>query len=981
MRVFDLALAVSAFCLAATQPGVFGGEALADSETSVVLGNVRFEALSDSLVRMEYSPKASFVDSASVAVIGRAEWSGASLTAKEKDGWLTVSTGKMNVSYKLGTGAFSESNVRVTWSDASGERSWRPGDKDERNLGGVPGDIAHRLVPVTDPGPLSRNGCYLLDDSRTPVWNKATDWIEPRPEKESQDWYFFVYGNDYAAMLKALTRLAGPIPMVPRYVLGSWFGSRTNYNADEWKIITERYREENIPLDVLVLDSCSWTDVVWSGYNWDYEQMPDPKGFFKWMTDNGVRVTLNEHYAPLKKESDSHFETIRAQMDLPPETKEIPHDLANNRYVDLFANLLLKPALDMGMAFWWQDGCAPANMEGLDPMMWTREVEYRKIEEMTGRRSFVFCRLGSLGSHRSGLFFSGDLLPEWETLQVLVPFNVRAGNMLVAYPTNLTGAVFGVNVDPELYVRWMQFGSFSPILWCHGIWGLRLPWEYGELGMGVCADFIRLRQRLLPYTYTMGRIAHESGMPLVRGLYLEYPDQEQAYAFSDKQYMYGRDMLVAPITENAHGGDALKDVYLPEGDMWYDYFTGAIYSGGQVLNYECPLSRMPVFVRAGAIVPMAPQMKYSSEKPLDPLTLDVYACDGKSSFRLYEDDGESLDYREGKYAWTDIEFGAEGKAGDYALKIGPAAGEFNGKITSRRHEIRLHGLLKPDSVILNDRKLNGSDSAEWLGDWNWDASARVTTVRLRDPLPTSKQIILAFRNAGTFADTLLLQKTVAFRERVRNVKQEQKLKYALVLCGQEHAKPPRAILETEKVEMKLNGLVASPKGLSTNQPDFKAMTGQILDAIRDRPFESTRTIPEKNPSCINATLYLNNIQFEPQEINMMAANLLGVELPARLAWDRPEKHFGTAPSLHIYAKLNFDSELVGDGVSRLAVELPRDSRPGWGQMPPVADANGYTRLDVFTPNPSKPEGQTFRVKGALKWEGGEVQIHRDLCWR
>ena len=175
----------------------------ADNSASVVNGNVRFQVLSPSLVRMEYSPKSNFVDEASVAVVGRSDFSGVAPKTSEKDGWLTLSTEKMAVSYKLGSGPFSKDNLRIAWSDKSGEHAWKPGDQDAKNLGGVPGTMDGRsMVAVTEPGPLSRNGYYWLDDSRTALFDKATDWVKPRPEKDSLDWYFFVYGNDFAGAVE-----------------------------------------------------------------------------------------------------------------------------------------------------------------------------------------------------------------------------------------------------------------------------------------------------------------------------------------------------------------------------------------------------------------------------------------------------------------------------------------------------------------------------------------------------------------------------------------------------------------------------------------------------------------------------------------------------------------------------------------------------------------------------------------------------------
>ena len=315
--------------------------------------NTRFQVLTHTLVRMEYSPTGLFTDEPSVAVIGRDNWGGATVKSLENNGWLTIATGKMTVNYKLDSGRFSDSNLSVTWTDKTGEHTWKPGDKDDRNLGGIPASLDGRSSKtVTEPGPLTRNGYYLLDDSHSALFDKTTDWIKPRREKDSQDWYFFTYGNDYAGALAAISKLTGPVPMLPRYVFGAWFGSRAAYSANTWKMIVKQFRDEQLPLDIIVLDSYSTTKIIWSGYEWDREQMPDPKGFFEWMKDMGVKVTVNEHYAPLTRESDNDFDTILKAMDLPDDTSEIPHEISSKKYVDLFMKVLHKPALDMGMAFW-----------------------------------------------------------------------------------------------------------------------------------------------------------------------------------------------------------------------------------------------------------------------------------------------------------------------------------------------------------------------------------------------------------------------------------------------------------------------------------------------------------------------------------------------------------------------------------------------------------------------------------------------------
>jgi alpha-glucosidase (family GH31 glycosyl hydrolase) len=805
----------------------------ANASASIVRGNARFQVLSPTLVRMEYSPTAHFIDEPSVAASDRSDMSDSSDQSdiREKDGWLTINTGKMTLSYKLNSGPFTAENLKIKWDD----RAWKPGDKDDKNLGGIPASLDNRsTVAVTDPGPLSRNGWFFLDDSHTALFDK--DWVKPRPEKDAQDWYFFVYRQDYPHLLSELARLLGPIPMVPRYVFGSWFGSRAGYSDVEWKMIVDQFREEGLPLDLLVLDSDSTTKITWSGYDWDPDQMPDPKGFFQWMKRQGVRVTVNEHYGALTPVNDSHFEEIRQAMGLPADTKEIPHDLANQKYAGLFMDLLHKPALDMGMAFWWQDGAAPANMEGLDPYLWTRHIEYEGSQRITGRRAYAFCRLGpAWGSHRYGGYFTGDLHGVWESLPVLIPATVRSGNMLVPYVNNLCGGVFVVDLPTELYQRWVQFGAFSPIIWFHGLWGQRLPWEYGEEGIETYRKFVGLRYELIPYTYTYSRIAHDTGLPLVRGMYLEYPNEEAAYTH-DQQYMFGKEFLVTPIT--SPGKTATKEVYLPAGEDWFDYFTGDIYQGGRTINYECPIDRMPVFVKAGSIIPMAPPMDYSDQKLLNPLTLDVYA--GKpAEFRLYEDDGISLDYRKNACAWTAFSF----KNG--TLTIGLSKGEFKGKLGKRSYIIRLHGLLTPSTIQTG-------------------------------PLSTNEAHTIRIEGADTHADWITMQKALRLRSQVREAKRLMKLKHAELLAGGDVKRMPRVVERTEEVERELTAIINSPRGKS---PDFGALRQRVLDALVDHPFATDRAIPDVDPESAGWEKKIADGQFTPAEIEAIKAVIPGADLP------------------------------------------------------------------------------------------------------
>jgi alpha-glucosidase (family GH31 glycosyl hydrolase) len=849
---------------------------------SLISGKTRLQVLAPGLVRLEYSGSAQFIDAASVAVVGRDGWPQAVMQQREEGGWLTLSTDLLTVRYQLGSGPFTATNLAILWHDGRGEHSWKPGDPDEQNLGGVPASLDNRSTKaVTEPGPLSRKGCYLLDDSQTALFDRATGWVKPRPAKDSQDWYFLAYGNDYKAALGQLSRLVGPVPMLPRYVFGAWFGSRAGYSGEQWQRIVKQFREEQLPLDLVVIDSDSKTKMVWTGYDWDLEQMPDPAGFFRGMKQQGIKVTVNEHYNPLTRDSDSHFEQIRQAMGLAAEVKDIPHDIANQKYASLFMDLLHKPDLERGMAFWWQDGAAGANMPGLDPYLWTRHVEYLGSERITGRRTTAFCRLGSCwGSHRYGIYFTGDLHGVWESLPVLIPATVRGGNQLTPYMNNLCAGVFVVDLPPELYQRWVQFSSFSPLIWFHGLWGLRLPWEYGAEGVESYRKFVGLRYSLIPYIYTCSREAHDTGLPLVRGMYLEYPDQEQAYAFQ-QQYMFGRDLLVAPITAPGGGKPARREVFLPAGQDWYDFFTGDLYLGGQSIVHECPLERMPLFVRAGSILPMAPAMDYSDQKPLEPLTLHVYAGPGAAEFNLYEDDGTSLDYRAGACARTLLRAGPE-PGGEFALRIGPAQGKFKGQVARRRYQVEVHGLCKPDNVALNGRRLPETGPRTQGDGWWWSQRERTIHVCLDKPLSTSREVLVSLSNAGTYADLVAWQKAWNLRAQVRQAKRDMKLKHAALVSGPGIKKPPRVIRETEQVEQLLTEVVDHPRGCGSNPPDYAALEQRVRSALTNEPFESNRLLPELDPESRQGMELTKGARFSPEEIQTITNRLRGAAFPAWL---------------------------------------------------------------------------------------------------
>jgi hypothetical protein len=279
---------------------------------------------------------------------------------------------------------------------------------------------------------------------------------------------------------------------------------------------------------------------------------------------------------------------------------------------------------------------------------------------------------------------------------------------------------------------------------------------------------------------------------------------------------------------------------------------------------------------------MGPKYDFSDQGPLDPLTLDVYAGRRAASFSLYEDDGTSLDYRKGAFARTAINFAPAQNPQDYLLTVAPAQGQFSGQLKQRRYQLRLHGLLKPEAIVVNRQTLPEIAAGEGGAGWTWDVQNRTTTLHLPGTFSTSEPLSVEVHGAGTFADALTLQKALSLREQIRQAKRLMKLKHS-ALCGmapEGSTKPPRVIRTTEEVEAALGAVIAHPRGVANSPPDFQAIRQRVLGALTDQPFESRRKIPEADPNCAATIKAIDNVGFTPAEREEISKTLRGAELPS-----------------------------------------------------------------------------------------------------
>ena len=341
-----------------------------------------------------------------------------------------------------------------------------------------------------------------------------------------------------------------------------------------------------------------------------------------------------------------------------------------------------RPLVSAGIDAWWLDGGEgpPAEVElkaGSSIVLHNRFDLLRQQSFAEGeardnpnRRPYLLCRSGGPGMQRFGAMpWSGDVNTTFETMETQIRTGLNVAMSGIPHWGTDTGGFYSVGPDKgELFVRWLQFSAFCSIFRAHGhVWRRHLPWSHGEAIENICRKVIELRYQLMPYTYTLAWQARTTGLPTMRPLVLNYPHDPNVWDLGT-QYLWGDDLLVAPVTRR---GATSWTAYLPEGN-WHDYWTQETFSGPQGVTVEAPLERLPLFVRGGAIIPMAPVLQYEGEHSIDEITLVVYP-DGTSSFTLYEDDGATNAYIKNGHVETRFDCKCDSKG--LLFEIGAPVGD------------------------------------------------------------------------------------------------------------------------------------------------------------------------------------------------------------------------------------------------------------------------------------------------------------------
>ena len=490
---------------------------------------------------------------------------------------------------------------------------------------------------------------------------------------------FVIGSRNPSEVMGEYARLTGKPELPPLWTFGYLQSHRTLSGPDEINWVARTFREKKLPCDALIYLGTDFTPSGWNTHNgeftWHPKNFPDPKRMIDELHSEHFKVVLHTVIEGRRLTGSVNDNCTAPAL---PSGRTPDGKWPDDRQVACYWPVH-KTLYDTGIDGWWPD-----QGDGLDAASRLARIRmyYEGSQSLRpNQRVFALHRNGNAGMQRFAAFlWSGDVYSTWETLRVHVPIAINTALTGIPYwGTDIGGFVPTKEYTGELHVRWFQFGAFCPLFRAHGrTWHLRLPWGWntGELGHNeianytggaanpdlselhntevepICKKYLELRYRLMPYLYSAVRECHESGMPIMRALWLHYPEDATAVARGD-EYLWGRDMLVAPVTAK---GATERKVYLPRGD-WYDFWTEGKVAGGREITRGVDLATMPVYVRAGAVIPFGPLKQYTGERVDAPLTLVVYPG-ADAALTIYEDDGETFDYRRGEWAkvrvtWND----------------------------------------------------------------------------------------------------------------------------------------------------------------------------------------------------------------------------------------------------------------------------------------------------------------------------------------
>jgi alpha-D-xyloside xylohydrolase len=705
------------------------------------VGNLRLQVCAPAIVHLKYSPTSSFPANTNPAVI-RTSWPESAWTLQNTDDVILLQTAALKVAVDRKTGAVTYSDLTghvllhddsktMTPVTVNGEQTYR--SEDYMTLGGYGStealyglgqhqagvwnyrgesvDLSQDNTSIAVPLMVSSAGYGLFwnNTSRSRFNNRFVHAMYVSSEIADTIDYYFLYGPELDKVVAEYRDLTGTAPMFGKWAYGFWQCKNRYKTQAELLGVAQKYRELSIPVDNIVQDWFWWNRKGEHVFNENY---PDPKGMVDELHRENFHLMISVW--PFFEPGSTAYNTMdkngwfvdKTVIAKPPYHKAemAVYDASNPAARKYYWQLMNDALFKIGVDAWWLDTTEPET-EGreeniqlnhklaigsgnrfvnLFPLMTTTAVYEGQRAASNEKRVFILSRSAFAGSQRNAVTaWSGDINSDWITFRRQIPAGLNFElSGLPYWTTDIGGFVSGNPDDPayrELFIRWFEFGTFSPIFRVHGTRSndQNELWSYGAEAQKILTSYDRLRYRLMPYIYSMAWMVTNENYTPMRALAMDFRSDPRALNVGD-QFMFGPALLVNPVTEPSANR---RQMYLPNA-TWYDFWTGQQQTGGKMIDAAAPIDRMPLYVRAGSIIPMSPDLQYATEKPADPIELRVYrGADG--AFTLYEDENDGYNYEKGIYATIPIHW----NEATQTLDIGKRKGSFPGMLESRTFEI------------------------------------------------------------------------------------------------------------------------------------------------------------------------------------------------------------------------------------------------------------------------------------------------------
>ena len=661
----------------------------------------RITILSDVLVRLEYSETGAFEDRPTELVKFRA-FDVPKFTKKEDNTHLVVSTKYFKLEYQKempfeGGKVTPDQYLKISLNNT--DKFWYYGHPEARNFraAGYSLDNADGNAQYGR-GLYSTDGFVSLDDSENLIFNRDGSFGK-RSDKRI-DIYVFLYRRDFGLCLRDYFKLTGSPALIPRYALGVWWNKDFAYNTESLEELIWNFNKHKIPISVILL-SKYWHilyEEIEGGFTFNYNLFNNPKELIRNLHKNNIRIGLNINPMAGIHPDELAYERFKTKAGI-TEEGILPFNVFDKSVVNAYFDEFIKPLNDLGVDFYWIDYFNRNDLITLRALNHFHFTDYKKQEE---KRSMILSRNGMLASHNYPVTYSGYTKVSWNNLDLVPEYNLTSSNIGVNWLSHDIGGYLDGVEDPELYMRFVQLGCFSPILRLSSAashYYKREPWLWDAQTHAVAGDYLRLRHRLIPYLYSEAYKYYKTGLPIIQPVYYRYPELYDEPLYKN-EYYFGSELFVAPITRKKEPlmNRTIHRIFLPNG-IWYDFKTGKKFVGGKRYVTFFKDEDYPVFAKKGTIVPMAILDDEDINNTKPPKKLEIHIFPGKSNtYKLYEDDGISRLHEQGYFLISDIDYSYQ--TNNFTAIIRPTEGKSGIVPKVRSYKVRFRNTRKPNEVIV-----------------------------------------------------------------------------------------------------------------------------------------------------------------------------------------------------------------------------------------------------------------------------------------